>query len=289
MDALLVDRASERRVTVDLDAADAVVTRGGAVPVRDGCLAIVPPGERPKARTVFYLGMVDGRDVVGVVPEDDAAVADDLTPLRRAFALFSGGAVARDRELASTAVAMATWHERAAYCPLCGSPTEPIAGGWVRRCLVDGVEHYPRTDPAVIVAITDPDDRLLLAHVSYHSPGRFSHLAGYVEPGESLEQAARREVREEADIEVSDLEYVGSQPWPFPASIMVAFRAQASSTRIAVDGEEVVEAAWFTRAELAARVAEGAIILAPPGSIARHLVHEWYGEAIPDATDVAST
>ncbi len=274
-----------------LAAADAVVTFDGGVVLDGNRLAIVRAGERPAARVVFYLGHVDGRDVVGVVPTDDAAagLSGTLTPLRRSFTMLSGPHAAADRELAATAVAMATWHERAAYCPICGATTESINGGWSRRCVADGTEHYPRTDPAVIVRIVDPDDRLLLAHVSYHSAGRFSHLAGYVEPGESLEQAAHREVREEAQIEISDVTYVGSQPWPFPASIMVGFTARASSSRIEVDGEEVVEAAWFTREELAARVAEGAIILAPPGSIARFLVHDWYGGAIPDAAGVTST
>jgi NAD+ diphosphatase len=289
VDSPRVDRNANARASVDLDAADAIIVSRGGVLVDANRLAIVPAGDRPAAREVFYLGRVGGRDVVGLVPDDASAPERvEFTPLRRAYVTFEGDDVATDRELASTAVAMATWHERAARCPLCGSPTESASGGWVRRCVEDGVEHYPRTDPAVIVRITDPDDRLLLAHVSYHSPGRYSHLAGYVEPGESLEQAAHREVREEAAIEIADLAYVGSQPWPFPASVMVGFSARADSARFEVDGEEVVEAAWFTREELAARVAEGAVILAPPDSIARFLVHDWYGGAIPDAADVTS-
>jgi len=284
-----IDRHANRRDSVDLATADAVITSRGGVRVDGGRLVIVPPAERPEARTVFYLGMIDGHDVVGVVPAGDPPAADDtFVPLRRAFLAFDEEHAATDRELASTAVAMATWHERAARCPLCGARTESASGGWIRRCVEDGVEHYPRTDPAVIVRITDPDDRLLLAHVAYHSPGRFSHLAGYVEPGESLEQAAHREVREEADIAITDLAYVGSQPWPFPASIMVGFAARTASAAFEVDGEEVVEAAWFTREDLAARVAEGAVILAPPDSIARFLVHDWYGGAIPDAPGVTS-
>jgi NAD+ diphosphatase len=129
---------------------------------------------------------------------------------------------------------------------------------------------------------------MLLAHVSYHSPLRYSHLAGYVEPGESLEQAAHREVFEEAGVVLAEMEYAGSQPWPFPASIMIAFRARASSTDIVVDGEEVTDAAWVTRTELADRVAAGEMILAPPGSIARHLIHSWYGGPVADADGVLS-
>jgi NAD+ diphosphatase len=147
----------------------------------------------------------------------------------------------------------------------------------VRLCVRDEREHYPRTDPAVIVAITDPADRLLIAHASYWSPRRFSHLAGYVEPGESLEQAAHREVAEEAGLRVTDLAYVASQPWPFPASIMVGFTATVTDATLTLDDEEITEARFVTREELAALAADGTIILAPAGSIARRMIEDWYG------------
>jgi NAD+ diphosphatase len=287
----LLDRAAERRGTANLDAADAVLVSGGSVLVRDGRLVILPAAQRPSARVAFSLGRVDGVEVVGIVPDDGPPAIDgaEMTLLRGAFWDLREAAPRRDWELGATAVAMATWHERAAFCPVCGAPTESINGGWARLCTREGVEHYPRTDPAVIVAITDPDDRLLLAHVSYHSPRRYSHLAGYVEPGESLEQAAHREVMEEAGIALGSLEYVGSQPWPFPASIMIGFTARATTTQIVVDGEEVTDAAWVTRPELLDRVANGEMILAPPGSIARHMIHAWYGGAVADADGVSST
>ncbi len=183
---------------------------------------------------------------------------------------------------------MAVWHERNPMCSLCGVPTEVCEAGWLRKCPDDGRDHYPRTDPAVIVSITDADDRLLLSHVSYHSSRRYTHLAGYVEPGESLEQAAHREIFEESRLEVEDLAYVGSQPWPFPASIMVAFTARAKATEFTVDGEEVVDAKWFTREELTAQVADGTIVLAPPGSIARKLVHDWFGGPVEEEGDVSN-
>jgi NAD+ diphosphatase len=251
---------------------------------------IVPAAARPPARFAFYLGRVEGRDVAGIVPEGEPALLPPaaMVPLRGAFVDFDDDSARADRELATTAVAMATWHERAAHCPLCGSATEPREGGWSRRCPTDGADHYPRTDPAVIVAITDADDRMLLAHVSYHSPLRYSHLAGYVEPGESLEQAARREVFEESGITLAEVEYAGSQPWPFPASIMIGFRARAASTHIVVDGVEVTDAAWLTRPELVRHVGAGDMVLAPPGSIARYLIHSWYGGPVPDADGVPS-
>jgi NAD+ diphosphatase len=289
-EAPLIDRAAHLRTSVDLDACDAVVVVGGTVLADSGRLAIVPAAARPPARLAFYLGRVGGRDVAGIVPAGDLALVPPaaMVPLRGAFADLDDEAARADRELATAAVAMATWHERASRCPLCGTATEPREGGWSRRCPADDVDHYPRTDPAVIVAITDADDRMLLAHVSYHSPLRYSHLAGYVEPGESLEQAARREVFEESGITLGEVEYAGSQPWPFPASIMVGFRARAASTDIAVDGQEVTDAAWLTRPELARLVAAGEMILAPPGSIARYLIHSWYGGPIPNADGVPS-
>jgi NAD+ diphosphatase len=270
---------------VDLDACDAVVVVGTTVLTNGGHLVVVPAEARPPARLAFYLGRIGGRDVVGVVPEGEPALLapEEMVPLRGAFADLADDSARTDRELATTAVAMATWHERAAHCPLCGGATEPREGGWSRRCPADGADHYPRTDPAVIVAITDPDDRILLAHVSYHSPLRYSHLAGYVEPGESLEQGAQREVFEESGITLAELEYAGSQPWPFPASIMIGFRARAVSTDIVVDGLEVTDAEWLTRPEVARRVGAGEMILAPPGSIARHLIHRWYGGPVRDA------
>lgn len=280
---LIVDRAAERR-DLDMAHADAVVVSDGAVLAADGRLVELPPSDRPEASLTAYLGRDGDRDLVAVVPVDAGlGAADDgigsermvgLRDLLRAFT-ERGDDAARDRELASTAVAISTWHANHPRCSLCGTPTVPIHGGWVRRCNVDGREHYPRTDPAVIVAITDPDDRLLIAHASYWSARRYSHLAGYVEPGESLEQAARREVGEEAGLTLGPLTYVASQPWPFPASVMVGFTATAADTTLRLDNDEITDARWVTREELPALVAEGNVILPPAGSIARWMLDEW--------------
>lgn len=283
-DALIVDRAAERRDTADLAAADAVVVKHGALLTRDGKLELVPAAERPEAELVIYLGRDQGRDIVAVVPTAAAAalpVADglEMTGLREhiVFTSRSDATGPRDRELGATAVALSTWHDNHPSCSVCGRPTEPRKGGWIRYCETDNREHYPRTDPAVIVAITDADDRLLIAHASYWSPRRFSHLAGYVEPGESLEQAVYREVHEESGLTVRDVRYVASQPWPFPASIMVAFTARVDNPELHLDQDEITEAQFVTRGELAALAAEGTIVLAPEGSIARRLIEDWYG------------
>ncbi|KRD45722.1 hypothetical protein ASE38_10570 [Cellulomonas sp. Root930] len=184
---------------------------------------------------------------------------------------------AQEAGLATTAVALDAWHARHPRCPRCGAETRVAQSGWTRVCVVDGSEHYPRTDPAVIMAVVDADDRILLGHAAHWPAGRWSTLAGFVEAGESLEHAVRREVAEETGVLVGDVSYRGSQPWPFPASLMIGFRAQAESTDVHVDGIELTEARWFSRAELADAVRTGDVI--PPGraSIARALVEEWFG------------
>ncbi|MET0787954.1 MAG: NAD(+) diphosphatase [Cellulomonas sp.] len=184
---------------------------------------------------------------------------------------------AQEAGLATTAVALDAWHGRHPRCPRCGGETRVEQSGWTRVCVVDASEHYPRTDPAVIMAVVDADDRLLLGHAAHWAAGRWSTLAGFVEAGESLEHAVRREVAEETGVVVGEVSYRGSQPWPFPASLMLGFRASAVSTDVAVDGVELTDARWFTRDELAAAVRSGEVI--PPGraSIARALVEEWFG------------
>jgi len=288
---LLVDRAAERRDQVDLTALDAVVVRDGSLLAMDGQLALLAPAEQPSASLRVYLGVDAGRDLAAIVPEDPAFGADtdgiggeSMVPLRALLGQLSarGRDGARDRELAATAVALTTWHANHPVCSVCGDRTEPIKGGWVRYCERDKKEHYPRTDPAVIVAITDPEDRLLLAHASYWSPRRFSHLAGYVEPGESLEQAAHREVFEEAQLLMRDLTYVASQPWPFPASIMVGFTATVESPEFVLDQDEISEAMFVSREDIVGLVADGTVILAPHGSIARRLLEDWYGGPLAD-------
>jgi len=194
-----------------------------------------------------------------------------------------------ERELAVTAVALSTWHANHPRCSVCGELTVPRSGGWVRYCEHDQREHYPRTDPAVIVAITDRQDRLLLAHASYWSPRRYSHLAGYVEPGESLEQAVHREVAEEASLRVRDVAYVGSQPWPFPASMMVAFTAVADDPSFSLDQQEITDAMWVTREQLTTQLRAGTVIAPPLGSIARRMMEAWFKGALPSPSSPERT
>ena len=196
--------------------------------------------------------------------------------LREVGAELGGDEVA----LATTAIALDNWHAAHLSCSRCGARTVPAQAGWVRRCPEDGSEHYPRTDPAVIVLVIDGDDRALLGRQGRWQPSWFSTLAGFVEPGESAEAAVRREILEEAGVPVDEMTYLGSQPWPFPCSLMLGYHAWATSTDIVVDGEEIVEARWFSRAELAAACASGEVALPPAVSIARRLIERWYGEPL---------
>ena len=231
----------------------------------------------PDGALVAFLGN-DGLDVLAVILPDPSPVPGDRTWR----SLREVGYRLDDRQagLASTAVALAAWHERHPRCPLCGAPTTPTLAGWTRTCVEDGSEHYPRTDPAVIMAVVDDADRLLLAHSTPWPGRRFSTLAGFVEPGESAEAAVAREVAEEVGVSVGEVFYRGSQSWPFPGSLMLAYRARATSTVITVDGAEIAEAHWFTREDLVAAVGAGEVVLPSQTSIARALIEEWLGGPI---------
>lgn len=184
-------------------------------------------------------------------------------------------------EAVMTAVAMESWHARHGFCPICGQPTTPGQAGWVRRCTSDGTEHYPRTDPAIIVVVIDGDDRALLGRQTRWPDAWRSALAGFVEPGERAEAAVHREVAEEVGVRLSRVQYLASQPWPFPGSLMLGFHAWTDDPTVQVDGVEIAEAGFFTRAELAAAASSGRIQLPPGISIARRLIEQWYGSAIP--------
>jgi NAD+ diphosphatase len=195
--------------------------------------------------------------------------------------------------LVTTAVALEQWHQRHTHCPLCGTVTIESSAGWTRTCPADGSEHFPRTDPAVIMVIHDGADRALLGRGQQWGSGRFSTLAGFVEPGESLESAVAREVFEEVGVHVDDIRYIASQPWPFPSSLMLGFSARLSGDAgIHLDPVEMAEAGWFTRAEVqraADWVDTGAepdphtrLQAVPPKlSISRFLIDRWLADELP--------
>jgi NAD+ diphosphatase len=180
------------------------------------------------------------------------------------------------------ASAIANWHASHTHCPRCGSPTDIEAGGWVRRCPADSSEHYPRTDPAIIVTVVGPDGRLLLGGGGARDARNYSTLAGFVEPGESLEQAVVREIYEEVGVRVKACQYLGSQSWPFPASLMLGFTAVTEDAEATPDGVEVTRARWFSREELQEAVLAGEITISSRLSIARSLIEHWFGGRIQD-------
>ncbi|CAN5530513.1 NAD(+) diphosphatase [soil metagenome] len=249
----------------------------------DGELRLVPrsPDVADSHRLAFYLGRDGQRDHVAVVRAHvEADCPDSGAKGWKTLREAGEGLSDTDAGVLTSAVALANWHDRHPCCPRCGERTEPAEGGWVRVCPQDGSQHHPRTDTAVIVAVTDDEDRILLARGPHWPQGRLSVLAGFVEAGESLESAVAREIREEVGIEVRSTVYRGNQPWPFPSSLMVGFTARAFDTELDLDPQEIAEASWFARGELAYAVRSGVVALPPRVSIARRLIEHWYGKDI---------
>ncbi|WP_448640925.1 NAD(+) diphosphatase [Geodermatophilus sp. URMC 63] len=247
-----------------------------AVPVveTDGGPALVWDEQPELPVGAVYLGEADG------VPYAAVRGERALTVNGRAVDLWTGlrevGADLGDLDagLLAEAIGILEWHERARFSPVSGAPTTIERAGWVQRDPVTGTELFPRTDPAVIMLVHDGGDRCVLGRQAVWPPGRFSILAGFVEPGESAEGAVAREVAEEVGLAVTDIRYVSSQPWPFPQSLMLGFVARAEGDlELRLDPTEIEEARWWTREELAA--GRGPEALPPPVSIARHIIDRW--------------
>ncbi len=223
----------------------------------------------------IYLGTLAERHLFAIAVD---AAAPDTGPDENQFdnhgrllALTS----ADDGALLAYAKGMVEWQQRHLYCGLCGAENRPADGGFVMVCGNSDCGHrcFPRVDPAIIVLVTD-GERCLLGRQARWPEGRFSTLAGFVEPGESMEDAVRREVAEETDIKVGAVNYLGSQPWPFPGAMMVGFHGAAESVAINLNDQELAEAGWFTREQLAA----GAVQLPPVNSIAFRLIEVWFDQ-----------
>jgi NAD+ diphosphatase len=205
---------------------------------------------------------------------------DDLVPHDLRALGMEGLVGAIDLAILSQAKSVLFWHRRHRFCPNCGAPTKSASAGWRRECASCGAQHFPRTDPVVIMMAVD-GDACLLGRQPQFPPGFYSCLAGFLESGETVEDAVRREIAEEAGIRIGRVSYLGSQPWPFPSSLMIGCRAEAVSREIAIDGQELEHARWFSRAEVATMLAkthpEGLFCPAPL-AIAYHLIKAWVEE-----------
>jgi NAD+ diphosphatase len=185
---------------------------------------------------------------------------------------------AAEAGMLAPARALALWHGTHGFCASCGQPTQVEEAGWRRRCSACGAQHFPRVDPVVIMLVRRDDD-CLVGRQARHPPGVYSALAGYVEPGEAIDEAVRREVLEEAGVRVGAVRCVSSQPWPFPSTLMIGCFAEALSRDLHLDGLELEDARWLSRAEARAALSgHGAVVLPPPFAIAHHLIRAWAEE-----------
>jgi NAD+ diphosphatase len=271
----LADPARGRRVRV------LTVSAEGTVPVaEDGVALRLVWDEQPELpQGAVFLGEADGVPYAAVRGERALTVSG--RSVDRWAGLRELGAELDDLEagLLAEAVAILEWHARHRFSPLTGAATTVEQAGWVQRDPTDGTAFFPRTDPAVIMLVHDGADRLVLGRQAAWPPGRFSILAGFVEPGESAEAAVAREVAEEVGLTVTAIRYVGSQPWPFPQSLMLGFVARVEgSDELVVDRTEIEEAHWFTRDQL--RAGEGPAALPPAVSIARHIIDRWLDDEL---------
>ncbi|MEB4211771.1 NAD(+) diphosphatase [Mycobacterium sp. 94-17] len=246
--------------------------------------AAVDLGDRPPSEAVFLGRLEDGRHVWGVrgalQAAEDPDAPGEVVNLRSLGPIFDD----TSSQLVSAAVALLNWHEKARFSSVDGAPTRPARAGWSRVNPVTGHEEFPRIDPAVICLVHDGGDRAVLARQAVWPERMFSLLAGFVEAGESFEVCVAREIREEIGLTVRDVRYLGSQPWPFPRSLMVGFHAVGDpAEEFSFNDGEIAEAAWFSRDQVRAALAAGdwssasgsSLLLPGSISIARVIIESW--------------
>ena len=253
-------------------AARALSWRNGAPAIdEDGRLIWQPPDSND---ALLFLGLDGEEPRFTALPDGTAPVNS-----RAHFGLLSQLGTS-EAPLFAAALTLANWHRRHPYCSVCGHPTDVVRGGWSRRCPSCSGEHFPRTDPVVIM-LAEHDGRLLLGRQPQFPSGHFSALAGFVEVGETIEAAVARELHEEAGITVKDVRYIASQPWPFPSSLMIGCTATALDDALTIDRTELDDARWFTRDEVAAALVgrDGPFLAPPRFAIARTLLDHWLERA----------
>jgi NAD+ diphosphatase len=260
-----------------------LVVAGNRLRPVDGAVEWVSP-ERAPVGTLVLLGEAEGVVHLAVVvdPRDAEGAPEDWVPLRDVLALLATHAPDQ-APLLMHAIGLAEWHHATRFCPRCGGALVSRAAGHELRCTQCSRAQFPRTDPAVIMAITQgegDDEALLLGRNAAWPAGRWSTLAGFCEPGETLEDAVRREVDEEVGVRVGEVRYFGSQPWPLPASLMLGFTGRALTTEIDVDGAEIEEARWWTRDDFEAAVRAGDMVVPRGVSISSSLIESWFGRPL---------
>ncbi len=263
-----------------------LVVSGTRVRPRDGALEWRPTREAPDGVRLL-LGERGGTTWWAVIVDAALAKAEPgaWLPLRGLLPALSGDSVA-EAPLVFHALGLAEWHWATRYCPRCAGELVARAAGHELRCVRCDKPQFPRSDPAVIMLIASgepgtPDERCLLGRHAAWPERRFSTLAGFCEPGETLEDAVRREVAEETAVVVGDVDYFGNQPWPLPSSLMLGFVGRAVSEEIRLEDDELSEARWFTREQMREEAAAGSLILPGGVSISRSLVEHWYGGPLP--------
>jgi NAD+ diphosphatase len=234
----------------------------------------------PDAELVF-LGLIDGKGCFAAVPDQGATGPAYANPaIWQAMQFLAPG----DLATYGVARALVDWHARHRFCARCGAGTKLVKGGWQRDCDTCDGQHFPRTDPVTIMLV-EHSGRLLLGRQPRFPPKAFSALAGFVEPGETIEEAVAREVHEEAGVRVRDVQYVATQPWPFPSQLMIGCYSIAEDDALTIDHTELEEARWFSREEILSSMSVGrdgalqddTISFAPPPpvAIAHHLLKWW--------------
>ncbi len=262
-----------------------LVVSGTHVRPRRGRPVWVSPDEAPEGVRVLIGERAGATYAAVVTPSSRAREEEGWVALRDLLPVLADTAT-DEAPMVFHALGLAEWLASTRFCPRCGAGLDPVAAGHELLCPRCGRKQFPRTDPAVIMTVASgepgsDEERCLLGHQSVWPEGRYSTLAGFCEPGETLEDAVRREVAEETGIAVGEVTYVGNQPWPLPASLMLGFIARAVSTTISVDDDEIEDARWFTRAELRAEAEAGRVVLPGPISISRALIEQWYGGELP--------
>jgi NAD+ diphosphatase len=261
-----------------------LVVAGSRVRPVDGTVPWAAPAEVTAEGTRVLLGEWEGRTWFAQLVDSSCADGEGWVGIRELLPYLAGEGVGV-APLVFHAIGLAEWLRATRFCRRCGLPLKPVLAGHELVC-EEGHRDFPRTDPAVIMAIThgepgSDDEELLLGRQDVWPTGRYSTLAGFCEPGESLEDAVRREVLEETGVVVGEVTYFGNQPWPLPASLMLGFRGRAVSREIRVDGVEMQDARWFSRQTMREETAAGTLLLPGGVSISRSLVEDWYGGPLP--------